>query len=89
MTHPQILAGNNMTQNIKFIFNKRKIHACSNPIEILDLECVLGHVTGHGPSWKQKCPYKSAMLDLSEELSIAKGHGASLICPYKSAILNS
>ena len=33
------------SQNIKVIFNKRKIHACSNPIEVLDIKCVLGHVT--------------------------------------------
>jgi hypothetical protein len=37
---------------------------------------------------KQKCPYKLAMLDLSEERSIAKGHGSNLICPYKSTVLN-
>ena len=28
------------------------------------------------------------MLDLSEERSIAKGHGSNLICPYKSTVLN-
>ena len=37
-------------------------------IEILDLECVLDHVTGVQIE-KQKCPNKSATLDLSEERS--------------------
>lgn len=37
-------------------------------MEILDLdvECVLSHVTD-AQNWKEKSPYKSAMLDLPEE----------------------
>jgi predicted nucleotidyltransferase len=48
-------------------------------IEILDLECVLDHVTG------VQIENKNALIN-----QIAKGHAwASLICPFQSASLNS
>ena len=55
-------------------------------IEIIDVECVLGNLAGS--QIEQNCPYKSAILDLSEEPAVRNTMGRVQFCPYKSAILN-
>ena len=43
---------------------------CTYPIELLDIECALCHVTGVQFD-KRICPYKSAILDFSQKLPFA------------------
>ena len=63
-------------------------HRCPTTKEILDLECVLCHVIG------EQHENKNAVINppcsgFIRGALYTKGHGASLICPNKSAILNS
>ena len=55
-------------------------------IEIIDVEFVLGNLAGS--QIEQNCPYKSAILDLSEEPAVRNTMGRVQFCPYKSAVLN-
>ena len=45
---------------------------CSFSIELVDIECVLGDVSG-----SRFCPYKSAILDVAYIVFITKDPGAS------------
>ena len=65
----------------RYTENIRTEFSCSYTIEILDLECVLCHVTGVQNENKNALINRGALY--------TKCHGASLTCPYKSAILNS